>query len=122
MTGLHITVREATSDPETWHPRAVEHHTAEHKPPRRLRVERRRQRFRPHGTDSVGVIISSPDNRRSVQFYYEHDRDTVHSLPAYEFTDRFATLIDTRRPRARQDVRRVRPTAPGILSTIRKAA
>ncbi|MDR6867875.1 hypothetical protein J2Y69_002483 [Microbacterium resistens] len=100
------------------------------RPPRRLIPERRGQEFTPHGTDSVGVIISDPKrNRRSVEFFYRHDPDTVHSMRADEFNDRFAYLIEKRRDRLPPKIRwisdgmgRAAEAMRGLAESARKAA
>lgn len=89
---------------------------AENRPPKRLVPERRGQEFAPHGTDSVGVIASDPRrNRKTVQYRYRHDPDTLHSMDAHEFTDRFARLL----PIVRKPIRLPAGLTP---KTMRKAA
>lgn len=121
---------ERVTDPERRHPRlrSEDEVAAEFPdPPRPVRLlhERKGQKFRPHGTDSVGVIVSHPRSRKSVQFFYRHDPDTLHSMPAYEFTNRFARLFESRsrcnRPQG-QGVRHIRATPPAALATMRDAA
>ncbi|WP_336647562.1 hypothetical protein [Microbacterium sp. MMO-10] len=64
------------------------------RPPKRLIPERRGQQFIPHGTDSVGTIVSDPRrNRKTVQFRYAHDPDSLYEMNAHEFNDRFARLL-----------------------------
>ena len=64
------------------------------RPPKRLQPERRGQQFIPHGTDSVGTIVSDPRrNRKTVQFRYAHDPDSLYEMNAHEFNDRFARLL-----------------------------
>lgn len=89
-----------TPQPEPVQPNIFRSEPVVNRPPKRLRAERRGQEFAPHGTDSVGVVVSDPrKNRRSVEFFYRHDPDTVHSMRADEFNDRFAYLLERRRDR-----------------------
>ena len=63
------------------------------RPPKRHADARRGQEFTPHGTDSVGVIVSDPQrNRKTIQFRYRHDPETLHTMQAHEFNDRFCAL------------------------------
>lgn len=120
---------ERITDPERKHPRLrsedeVAAEFPEPKRPERLVHERKGQKFRPHGTDSVGVIVSHPRSRKSVQFFYRHDPDTLHSMPAYEFTSRFARLFESRRKNRPNGpaVRHVRPTPAAALAHMKEAA
>jgi hypothetical protein len=130
MTGLTTTIFERISDPDTRHARVRtdEEVAAEFPEPKRaarLVHEHKGQRFRPHGTDSVGVILSHPNSRRSVQFIYRHDPDTVHSMPGHEFNDRFARLMPPRRRPTRgkrAEVRHIRPVPAGIINAVRGVA
>lgn len=130
MSRLTSTILERTSDPEKWHPKArtEEEVAAEFPEPKRserLVHEHRGQQFRPHGTDSIGRIISHPRSRKSVQFVYAHDADTVHSMPGHEFNTRFAELLEPRarrQRRAAQGVRQIRPTPVGALTNLKGAA
>lgn len=131
MTGLTLTVYEAIderiTDPTVRHPRArTEEEVAREFPdaprPARLVHVHKGQRFRPHGTDSVGVIVSHPRQRRTVQFFYVHAPDVLHSINAYEFTDRFARLFGPRRRHTPAKVRHVRPTPVGAVQAVREAA
>lgn len=89
----HLIIETVTGNAVRHQPQPPYDERDEHRALPRLIVKHRYQEFRPHGTDSVGVIVSSPKNRRSVQFFYKHDPDTVHSMLAHEFTERFASFI-----------------------------
>jgi hypothetical protein len=71
------------------------------KPSARLVPKRRGQRFRPHGTDSIGVIRSW--SAKTVQFNYLHEPSTPHSMGRHEFTARFAAWVP--RPEAPKPIR-----------------
>lgn len=127
MTRLTITVASALGMAELA-PTAPEERGVpdEYEPPKRLRF-RRRDRFRPHGTDSVGIVLTDPQrNRRSVQFRYRHDPDTVHTLKAHEFNERFARIIPMRKPQKQSAQPRVlpqrRPLPAGLIPTPGKVA
>lgn len=130
MSGLTTTVLGRMSDPQKWHPRARTEDEVAAEFPEPKRAERlvhkfRGQKFRPHGTDSIGRIVSHPRSRKSVQFVYRHDPDTVHSMPGHEFNTRFAVLFEprTRRPRPAADgIRQIRPTPVGLISSLKGAA
>lgn len=118
MAGLVVSVAEATGLTDLY-PVAPRDVPAEHEAPRRL-SPRKGDRFTPHNTDSVGRVVSDPRrNRRSVQFRYEHDRGTLHSMDAHEFTSRFCRLLG----RATQRASGVRHIRPGVVpAALRKAA
>ncbi len=68
-------------------------HPVVNRPPKRHTDARRGQEFTPHGTDSVGVIVSDPQrSRKTIQFRYRHDPETLHAMQAHEFNDRFCGL------------------------------
>lgn len=82
---------------------------AEVKLPTRARLipRHRGQRFRPHGTDSIGIVRSW--SNKTVQFHYLHAPDVPHSIERHEFTERFAAWLP-------------RPEAPKPLRPVAKVA
>ncbi|MEV4737146.1 MULTISPECIES: hypothetical protein [unclassified Microbacterium] len=84
---------------ERLEPTIFRQHPVVNRPAKRLTLKRG-DLFRPHGTDSIGEVFSdSRRNKKTVQFRYRHDPDTLHSMPAHEFTDRFAFQVERRRER-----------------------
>lgn len=67
----------------------------------RLSPSYRGQRFRPHGTDAIGVIRSW--SKRTIQFHYLHAPDVPYSIERHEFTERFAEWLP--RPEAPKPIR-----------------
>ncbi len=84
---------------ERLEPTIFRQHPVVNRPPKRLSLKRG-DLFTPHGTDSVGEVVSDPRrNKRTVQFRYRHAADVLHSMPAHEFTDRFARQVERRAER-----------------------
>ena len=84
------------------------------KPKKRLVPKHRGQRFRPHGTDAVGVITKW--GRSSVSFHYLHAPDVEHTLERHEFTERFAEML----PDVRKKLN-VRPQRAGVRYVVPSA-
>ncbi|WP_433584593.1 hypothetical protein [Microbacterium hydrocarbonoxydans] len=82
---------------ERLEPTIFRQHPVVNRPPKRLGLKRG-DLFTPHGTDSVGEVVSDPRrNKKTVQFRYRHAVDVLHSMPAHEFTDRFARPVERTR-------------------------
>lgn len=77
---------------ERLEPTIFRQHPVANRPPKRL-TPKRGDLFTPHGTDSIGEVVSDlRRNKKTVQFRYRHSPDVLHSMPAHEFTNRFARL------------------------------